>query len=155
MDETRKHIPADLQDHPHATDVTRLRRLAVKMDSAFKLPIVGVRVGWDSILGLVPGVGDVLTLLPSAFIIREANRMGAPGVLLARMGLNTGIDLAIGAIPLVGDLFDIGWKSKLRNVTLLEKHLLAEQARAPSNREVEGQLSSHHPTLTGEVDPPQ
>ena len=114
--------------HPHATDLDRLRRLAVRMDSAFRLPVVGVRVGWDAILGLVPGVGDALALLPSAYILKEAHRMGAPRHLLARMGLNTGIDLVIGAIPVVGDLFDIGWKSKLRNVALLERHL-AEPSR--------------------------
>ena len=152
MDETRKHIPEALNSHPHARDLTRLRRLAVKMDSAFRLPVVDVRIGWDAILGLVPGVGDVLALLPSAFILREAHRMGAPGSLLLKMGANTGIDLAIGALPVVGDLFDIGWKSKLRNVTLLEEHLVKEMARAPSLRDVEGQLSSHHPTLGGAVE---
>ncbi|MBD3663382.1 DUF4112 domain-containing protein [Sulfitobacter aestuariivivens] len=130
MDETRTDIPDALNDHPHARDLARLRRLAMNMDSAFKLPIVDVRVGWDAILGLVPGVGDALALLPSAYIIRQAHRMGAPTPLLARMGINTGIDLAIGAIPVVGDLFDIGWKSKLRNVGLLEDHLQKELARA-------------------------
>ena len=105
--------------------MSRLRKLAVTMDSAFRLPIVGVRVGWDAILGLVPGVGDALALLPSAYIIKEAHRLGAPTSVLAQMGVNTGIDLAIGAVPLVGDLFDIGWKSKLRNVDLLERHLAA------------------------------
>ena len=113
----------DFDNHPHAADLARLRKLAQKMDSAFRLPIVGVRVGWDSIIGLVPGVGDALTLVPSAFILRESHRLGAPKPLLARMVVNTGIDFAIGAIPLVGDLFDIGWKSKMRNVDLLHQHL--------------------------------
>lgn len=113
-------------DKNHSTDpqdLARLRKLAARMDSAFRLPIVGVRVGYDAILGLVPVVGDVLTLAPSAFIIREAHRMGAPAPLLARMGVNTAIDVAIGAIPLVGDVFDIGWRSKTRNVNLLHRHL--------------------------------
>ena len=113
----------NFDDHPHATDLARLRKLAVSMDSAFRLPVIGVRLGWDAILGLVPVVGDVLTLAPSAFILRESHRMGAPNHLLMRMGLNTGVDLVLGAIPLVGDIFDIGWQSKTRNVNLLHSHL--------------------------------
>ena len=113
----------NLDNHSHADDLARLRKLAVSMDSAYKLPVVGVRVGWDAILGLVPVVGDVLTLAPSVFILRESHRMGAPKHLLVRMGLNTGVDLVLGAIPLVGDIFDIGWQSKTRNVNLLHRHL--------------------------------
>ena len=109
--------------HEHGQDLARLRKLAVTMDSAFKVPGTRIRLGWDAILGFVPVVGDVLTLAPSAYILKEAHRMGAPKPLLARMGLNTGIDLVLGAIPLVGDIFDIGWQSKTRNVNLLHRHL--------------------------------
>ncbi|MGB3243734.1 MAG: DUF4112 domain-containing protein [Sulfitobacter sp.] len=117
----------NIDDHHHAADLARLRKLAVSMDSAYRLPVVGVRIGWDAILGLVPVVGDVLTLAPSAFILRESHRMGAPKMLLARMGVNTGIDLVLGAIPLIGDIFDIGWRSKTRNVNLLHRHLAAQE----------------------------
>jgi hypothetical protein len=113
----------DFSTHQHSDDLARLRKLAVAMDSAFVLPIGGIRLGWDAILGFVPVVGDVLTLAPSAFIIRESRRMGAPTHLLWRMGLNTGVDVVLGAIPLVGDIFDIGWQSKTRNVNLLHAHL--------------------------------
>lgn len=113
----------DFSSHAYAEDLARLRKLAVAMDSAYRLPVFGVRLGWDAILGLVPVVGDVLTLAPSAFIIREASRMGAPKHLLVRMGVNTGIDVVLGAVPLVGDIFDIGWQSKTRNVNLLHSHL--------------------------------
>ena len=118
-------------DHPHAADLARLQKLARTMDSAYRLPIIGTRIGWDAILGLVPGVGDVLALAPSAYIFKEAHRMGAPKGVLARMGVNTGIDLLVGSIPLVGDLFDIGWKSKLRNVALLEDHLSRQAPPLP------------------------
>ena len=118
----------NFDDHPHADALARLRKLAVTMDSAFRLPVVGVRIGWDAIIGLVPIVGDVLALAPSAFIIRESHRMGAPSHLLARMGVNTGVDLVLGAIPLVGDIFDIGWKSKTRNVNLLHRHLAQDHS---------------------------
>lgn len=131
----------------HEADLARLRRLAQTMDSAFTLPIVNVRMGWDSILGFVPVVGDTLALLPSAYILKESHRMGAPKGVLARMLVNTGVDYVIGSIPLVGDLFDIGWKSKLRNVDLLEKHLRREGAKVPPEGDVEGRMSSHHPTL--------
>ena len=137
------------EEHPHTRDVARLRRLAHRMDKAFRLPIVGVRVGWDSILGLVPGIGDTLALAPAAYILKEAHRLGAPPSLLARMGANTGIDLVIGAVPLIGDLFDVGWKSNSRNVDLLQDHLDRQIARAPRTEEVEGRRSSHHPTLEG------
>jgi len=112
-----------------AKDLDRLRRLATRMDNAVRLPIVGVRVGWDAILGLVPVVGDALAFAPSVFIVRESHRLGARPATLARMGLNAGIDLAIGSIPVIGDVFDIGWRSKTRNVDLLEAHLQAEYAK--------------------------
>lgn len=120
------HMNFDL--HPHTADLARLRKLAQKMDSAFRIPVFGIRVGWDSVIGLVPVVGDALTLVPSVFILRESLRMGVSKTMMARMGVNVGIDLAIGAIPLVGDIFDIGWRSNTRNVDLLHTHL-AQQAK--------------------------
>jgi hypothetical protein len=133
--------------HPTTeNDLDRLHRLARRMDYAFRIPLLGVRLGWDSILGLVPGVGDVLALAPAGYIIKEARRMGASAPVLGRMGANVGIDMVIGAIPLVGDLFDIGWKANTRNVALLRDHLADRSLLA---EDVEGQLSSHHPTLRG------
>lgn len=93
------------------------------MDNAFRLPVIGTRIGWDSLLGLVPVVGDVLALAPAVYIVDAARRKGVPHSTLARMGINIGIDTAIGAIPILGDLIDIGWKANLRNVDLLEAHL--------------------------------
>ena len=105
-----------------------MRKLAHRMDNAFRLPVIGVRVGWDSILGLVPVVGDALALAPAAYILKEAHRMGVGPAKLVRMGANLGVDLAIGVIPLVGDIFDIGWNANVRNVDLLHSHLLGQQA---------------------------
>jgi hypothetical protein len=141
--------------HPHAADLARLRRLAQRMDMAFRLPVIGYRVGWDSILGLVPGVGDALTVLPAAFILREAKRMGVPRGTLVKMMANVGIDFAVGSVPLVGDLFDAGWKANVRNVDLLERHLENQFLKARGDRAVEGELSSHHPTLLGDTAPPR
>ncbi|ASM72151.1 membrane protein [Pseudosulfitobacter pseudonitzschiae] len=97
------------------------------MDRALRIPLIGVRVGLDSILGLVPGVGDLLALGPAGYIVVQARRIGAPPSLVARMGVNIGIDAVIGSIPLVGDLFDIGWKANSRNVKLLRAHVEAQE----------------------------
>lgn len=110
-------------NHPHIDDLKRLRKLATTMDNAYRLPIIGTRVGWDAILGLVPGIGDALAIAPSLYIMKESHRMGAPGHVLVRQAANMGVDFVIGSIPLVGDIFDIGWRSKTRNVDLLEAHL--------------------------------
>lgn len=118
--------------HPYAHDLRRLRKLATTMDNAYRLPVIGTRIGWDAILGLVPGIGDALAIAPSLYIMKEARRMGVSTGTLARMGANMGIDLAIGAIPLVGDIFDIGWRSKSRNVDLLEQHLVQQGAQQVS-----------------------
>ncbi|APX11348.1 DUF4112 domain-containing protein [Tateyamaria omphalii] len=118
---------------PDCTDqIEHLDRIARTMDRAVRLPIVGVHVGWDSILGLIPGIGDALTLGPAGYIVVQAHRMGTPGALKARMLGNIGIDALIGSIPLVGDLFDIGWKANTRNVALLRKHFESEQDDAPN-----------------------
>ncbi|AUQ58851.1 Domain protein of unknown function [Phaeobacter inhibens] len=110
-------------DTPHEERLQSLERLAHGMDRAFRLPVLGARVGWDSILGLVPGVGDALALAPAGYIVLSGYRMGASTRTLARMVRNIGVDAVIGTIPLVGDLFDIGWKANLRNVAILRRHL--------------------------------
>lgn len=139
----------------HTRELERLHRLAHRMDSAFRVPVIGMRVGWDSVVGLVPGVGDVLTLGPAAYILLRAHRLGAPRPMLVRMGANIGIDALIGIVPGLGDLFDAAWKANIRNVDLLQRHLDRQAANAAPVDQVEGQLSSHHPTLGGRTDEPQ
>ncbi|MEM8654566.1 MAG: DUF4112 domain-containing protein [Pseudomonadota bacterium] len=117
----------------HSARLDHLDRIARTMDRAMRLPVVGVRVGWDSILGLIPGIGDALTLGPAGYIVLQAHRMGTPGSVKARMIGNIGIDALIGSIPLVGDLFDIGWKANTRNVALLRSHFEQTDASAPPN----------------------
>ncbi|MDX5403233.1 MAG: DUF4112 domain-containing protein [Rhodobacterales bacterium] len=97
--------------------------LARRMDCAYRVPFTPIRFGWDSILGLVPVVGDTLALAPSVYILREAHAMGASKPVLARMVGNVGIDWLVGLVPLVGDLLDVGVKSNTRNVALLREHL--------------------------------
>ena len=104
-------------------ELDRLERLANRMDTLFRLPGTNIRVGLDSIIGLVPGLGDTAAMLPSGYIIWRAKGLGAPPPLLARMIANTGVDFVLGSIPLIGDLFDVGFKANRRNTALLRQHL--------------------------------
>ena len=97
----------------------RLHRLADRLDSRFS--VLGIRFGWDSILGLIPGIGDVATALPTLLLLYEGARMGARRRVLARIAGNTGIDVLIGGIPVIGDAFDVAFKSHRRNIRLLEQ----------------------------------
>ena len=74
-------------------------------------------------LGLIPGVGDAVTAVPAIYLIHRAERLGAPGHLLARMVVNLIADTLLGAVPLLGDVFDVGFKANRRNVALLRRHL--------------------------------
>lgn len=112
-----------MTDSDHTARLARLDRLANTLDSKFRIPLLGIPVGWDSILGLIPGVGDLITLGPGAWIIVEGHRMGARKRVLGRMALNTGVDTVIGGIPLIGDAFDLFFKSHRRNVALLRRDL--------------------------------
>jgi len=101
----------------------RLRRLGHLLDNSIPIPGTGYRIGLETIIGLVPGLGDLVGGGFSAWIILQAARLGAPPSLLARMGWNLLVDTAVGAIPLLGDLFDAGFKANLRNLALLEGHV--------------------------------
>nr|WP_275585273.1 DUF4112 domain-containing protein [Pseudooceanicola aestuarii] len=100
----------------------RLDRIARRMDGAFRLPLTRIRFGWDSVLGLVPGIGDTLTLAPAGWILLEAHRLGLPRRSLLRIAANVGLDWAVGSIPLIGDLFDVGFKANRRNAALVRAH---------------------------------
>ena len=99
--------------------------LARVMDEQFVVPGTNIRFGWDTILGLFPGIGDALTSAISLLIVHHARQTGASPVLLARMLANVGVDFLLGSIPLVGDAFDLAWKANRKNARLLEQHLRA------------------------------
>lgn len=100
-----------------------LSRLAWFLDSFIPIPGTRMRMGIDSVIGLLPGVGDSLGALLSSFIILQASRVGAPKTLLLRMGFNVAVELLFGAVPILGDLFDIVWKANERNVRLARGYL--------------------------------
>jgi hypothetical protein len=99
------------------------RAVARVLDSAARVPGTKVRVGLDPLLGLVPGLGDVTGAVLSGYIVFVGTRLGAPPSVIWRMLLNIGIDTVVGSIPILGDAFDAGWKSNVRNVDLLERYV--------------------------------
>ena len=119
--------PTEPGSTPVEEELAHLDGIANLMDRAFRIPGTQLRVGLDSIVGLVPGVGDTLALLPAAYIVYTARRLGMPGHIVARMAANTAIDTVIGSIPLIGDIFDVGFKSNTRNVALLRRELAARK----------------------------
>jgi Domain of unknown function (DUF4112) len=105
-----------------------LELLAHWMDSAFHIPGIGVRFGLDAIIGLIPGLGDTLTSLASLYILNAGRRYGVPRVTMLRMAANIALDYVVGAIPFLGDAFDVVWKANQKNVALLKRHVLATPA---------------------------
>ncbi|HXT28533.1 MAG TPA: DUF4112 domain-containing protein [Vicinamibacterales bacterium] len=101
-----------------------LRRWARIFDSAFRIPGTRITFGLDPIIGLIPGIGDLSSPIFSLFIIWHAAKLRVPRVVIARMVLNALIDGLVGAIPVVGDLFDFAWKASAWNLALLERHAM-------------------------------
>ena len=100
-----------------------LRALSILLDEAFRIPGTRIHFGVDGIIGLVPGLGDVLAGLLSLVIPLAAWIRGVPYIALVRMAANIGIGVIVGSIPLFGDAFDIAWKANRRNYRILERHL--------------------------------
>ncbi|MBO9099157.1 DUF4112 domain-containing protein [Rhizobium sp. K1/93] len=110
--------------------VSRLRRahgIARLMDSAIRIPGTGISFGADSVMGLVPGIGDAGGALIGLVIVNEARRLGVSNQLLLKMLGNIGLDTVAGSVPLIGDLFDVYFKSNRRNVQLLLEHFEVEE----------------------------
>jgi len=114
--------------------IARLRTLARLLDSAWGVPGTRYRFGVDAIVGLIPGIGDIVGAVFSVFIVFQAARLGAPPSTLFRMMSNIGLDTIIGEIPLLGDLFDVGWQANNRNMALLDQHLQLPSAAHQASR---------------------
>ncbi len=111
-----------ISDTTKQTRLDRLERLSRLMDTAFAIPGTNIRMGIDSLVGLIPGFGDLAGLLISLYIIREAAGLGAPRRAVMRMIFNVILETLIGAVPVLGDMFDIAFKANRRNVKLLRKY---------------------------------
>jgi len=118
QDEFAASLPAGEFDESFA----RIEALAKILDSAVRIPGTKIVMGIDAVLGLVPVIGDAISGAIASYITWEARRLGAPRWLIARMAMNTAIDTAVGSIPVFGDMFDVAYKSNLKNVALLKRH---------------------------------
>jgi hypothetical protein len=101
----------------------RLQHFADALDNALRIPGTKATVGFDALLGIIPIIGDAVSGSIGAYIIWKARQLGAPRRLVARMIVNSTLDVLIGCVPIAGDIFDASYKSNVRNVTLLRRHL--------------------------------
>lgn len=113
--------------------LNRLRKFSRLLDNAIGIPGTKFRVGLDPILGLIPGGGDFLGTVLSAYLVIEAARLGLPKETLFKMVSNIVLESAVGTIPVVGDLFDVAWKANTKNFELLETHLNIPQEAETKN----------------------
>lgn len=102
--------------------IEQLRRIAELLDGQFRVPGTDIEFGLDAIIGLVPGIGDLISGGISMWMIREARRLGAPRWLIARMVWNVAVDVTVGAVPVLGDMLDVAWKANRMNIELLRRH---------------------------------
>lgn len=112
---------AEVRDH-HLL-LKELDDLAWLLDSRWRIPGTDLRFGVDAVAGLIPGLGDAATALPSAYMVWRAREFDLPAHVLARMVANVGLDFVFGAIPVIGSIFDFAFKANRRNVALLRRHL--------------------------------
>lgn len=101
----------------------RIDAMEQMLEGMFVLPGTNRRVGLDSIVGLVPVVGDIATAAMGAWMVWEARNLGMSKWQLTRMAANVGFDTVLGAVPLVGDVFDFFFKSNTKNLKIIRKHL--------------------------------
>ena len=106
-----------------AQRIARIDALATLLDTAIVIPGTQIRFGLDAVIGLVSGIGDVITTVLSLFIVSEARALGAPPLLIARMIANVALDGVVGVVPLAGDVFDVAFRANRRNMALLRDHL--------------------------------
>jgi len=130
--------------NPRAQEsLARLEALAKLMDGAFVIPGTNIRMGLDGIIGLVPIAGDLVSGLISSYLIWEARKLGAPRWLIGRMMANTLLDTTVGAIPILGDAFDVMFRANMKNMALLRRHMAKRglASREPRGPIIEGQAT--------------
>ena len=141
------HPPYDFdagltRDESVSQTLSRLDALARIMDSAFRIPGTEIVMGFDALIGLVPVIGDAVASAIGGYIIWEAKRLGVSRLTIARMAANTTIDTVLGSIPILGDVFDVAYKSNRKNVALLKAHL--EKHGRRDARTIEASYSVSH-----------
>ncbi len=136
-EEQLKRLAEQLPDVSRDPQAVRNRVEAMEkvLERAFVIPGINRPIGIDSIVGLIPVVGDVVTALMGAYIVWEARNLGMSKLQLTRMAANVGIDTALGAIPFAGDVFDFFWRSNSKNLKIIRKHL---DKHHPGTRTIDG-----------------
>jgi hypothetical protein len=102
----------------------RIGRVTHVLDELVSVPGTPIKVGLDPVIGVIPIAGDALAALVGVWVILEASRFGIPRVVLGRMVANLVVDLGVGAIPLIGDAYDLFFRSNSRNLDLFRRHAL-------------------------------
>ncbi|RDV01717.1 DUF4112 domain-containing protein [Sphingorhabdus pulchriflava] len=133
FEELAKSLPGVGTD-PHSVR-QRVEALEKLLERSFVIPGTKIPFGLDSVIGLVPVIGDLITAAMGAYMVWEARNLGMSKWQLMRMSANIGIDTALGAIPLVGDAFDFIWRSNSKNLRIIHKHL---DKHHPGTRIIEG-----------------
>jgi hypothetical protein len=113
----------------------RVEALELVLERSFRIPGVNIPIGLDSIIGLVPVLGDIITAAMGAYIVWEGKNLGLPKWKLARMAGNVAFDTAIGSVPVAGDAFDLFFRSNSRNLRIIRKHL---DKHHPEQRVIDG-----------------
>jgi hypothetical protein len=111
-----------------------LDKLGWVLDDLIRIPGLNWRIGLDALVGLIPGVGDTATTVASLYVLGSAVRYRVPKITLLRMGLNLGIDYALGSLPLIGDVFDAWFKSNQKNIALLRQRATVSASEAREGR---------------------
>jgi hypothetical protein len=124
----------DFRNIDRLVRLRRMRGLARLMDTALRIPGTRFSFGADSVIGLVPGIGDFAGAAISLYIVNEARRLGVPNDKLVKMLVNIGFDAAAGSVPLIGDLFDVYFKSNRRNLDLVLAHFGLDHSDLDRNR---------------------
>lgn len=112
------------------TELLKAQKLANRLDTAFKLPFVPFRIGFDAIIGLIPGVGDAIMLIAALRIVYLGKQMGLPAGLVKVMLRNALLDFGLGFIPVVGDIADFFYKANQANVRVMEKYWVSQNKAA-------------------------
>lgn len=124
----------DMSNDPQSVRA-RVEVMEKLLERSFTVPGTKIPIGMDSIIGLIPVIGDIVTAAMGMYIVWEARNLGLSKFQLARMAANVGVDTVLGAVPLVGDAFDFLWRSNSRNLRIIRKHL---DKHHPSTRIIEG-----------------